>query len=103
MLVRYQAEDKPNTAQPTATQGVSALLQGSKSVLIPENTQRMARRKLRLVSDHQEDAVPTHGPHANGLGNGGCGGNHEAAEEELLPLNSNGLGEEWISLNGRHG
>ncbi|HEY1860914.1 MAG TPA: KamA family radical SAM protein [Gemmataceae bacterium] len=103
MLVRYQAEDKPNTAQPTATQGVSALLQGSKSVLIPENTQRMARRKLRLVSDHQEDAVPTHGPHANGLGSGCCGGNNEAAEEELLPLNSNGLGEEWITLNGRHG
>src|SRR5947199_5691007 len=42
MLVRYQAEDTPPTAQPTATRGVSALLQGSKSALIPENSERMA-------------------------------------------------------------
>ena len=46
MLVRYQAEDKPNTVQPTATRGVSSLLQGSKSVIMPENNERMARRKL---------------------------------------------------------
>ena len=43
MLVRYQAEDKPNTVQPTATRGVSSLLQGTKSVLMPENNERMAR------------------------------------------------------------
>ncbi|HJZ54142.1 MAG TPA: KamA family radical SAM protein, partial [Gemmataceae bacterium] len=36
MLIRYQAEDKPNTAQLTATRGVSGLLQGDKSALIPE-------------------------------------------------------------------
>ena len=29
MLVRYQAEDKPNTVQPTRTRGVSSLLQGT--------------------------------------------------------------------------
>src|SRR5438309_1311224 len=46
MLVRYQAEDKPNTVQPTATRGVSALLQGTKSALMPEHNERMARRAL---------------------------------------------------------
>src|SRR5437899_5533273 len=51
MLVRYQAEDKPNTAQPTATRGVSSLLQGSKSVIMPENNERMARRQLRLLTE----------------------------------------------------
>ncbi|HET6573406.1 MAG TPA: KamA family radical SAM protein [Fimbriiglobus sp.] len=52
LLIRYQAEDKPNTAQPTQTRGVSGLLQGSKSALIPEGTERMARRrKLQLVDE----------------------------------------------------
>src|SRR5215831_6068393 len=37
MLVRYQAEDKPNTVQPTKTRGVSSLLQGTKSAIIPEH------------------------------------------------------------------
>src|ERR1700674_3624257 len=44
MLVRYQAEDKVNTVRPTATRGVSALLQGTQSVIMPENSERMARR-----------------------------------------------------------
>src|ERR1700689_4254022 len=44
MLVRYQAEDKPATNQQTATRGVSSLLQGTKSALVPENSERMARR-----------------------------------------------------------
>ncbi len=51
LIVRYQAEDKPGTAQPTDTRGVSGLLQGDKSVLIPENNERMARRKPRVVRD----------------------------------------------------
>ena len=57
MLIRYQAEDKPNTAQPTPTQGVSALLQGTKTVLMPEDNERMARRRLSLhmVDDKHED------------------------------------------------
>ncbi len=48
MLVRYQAEDKPATIEPTATRGVSALIQGSQSVLMPANSERLARRRLRL-------------------------------------------------------
>ena len=50
MLVRYQAEDKPTTSTPTPTRGVSALLQGAKSVLIPEGTDRMQRRRKAAKS-----------------------------------------------------
>jgi lysine 2,3-aminomutase len=45
MLVRYQAEDKPATIRPTANRGVSQLIQGTKSVLLPENNERMTRRR----------------------------------------------------------
>src|SRR5438034_2089747 len=45
MLIRYQAEDKVATIKPTVSRGVSALLEGSQSALIPENTERMARRE----------------------------------------------------------
>jgi lysine 2,3-aminomutase len=74
MLVRYQAEDKPNTVQPTATRGVSALLQGTKSAIVPENNERLARRrKLHVVNNHCEDDVcASDGP--------------PAVEEELVPV-----------------
>jgi len=51
MLVRYQAEDKPPVgAMPTPTRGVSALLQGDKTQLLPEGNERMVRRrKLKMV------------------------------------------------------
>src|SRR5437660_1744154 len=58
MLVRYQAEDKPNTVQSTKTRGVSSLLQGTKSALIPENTERMNRRALHLLS-HEDQLKAT--------------------------------------------
>lgn len=45
LLVRYQAQDRPATIQTTATRGVSALLQGTNSALVPENSERIARRK----------------------------------------------------------
>jgi lysine 2,3-aminomutase len=72
MLVRYQAEDKPNTVQPTKTRGVSSLLQGSKSVLIPEHTERMARRQLHVLTQGEEEA------------SGDCC--HGEPVEELVPL-----------------
>jgi len=77
MLIRYQAEDKPNTVQPTRTRGVSALLQGPKTVLMPEDNERMARRRMSL---HMAD-----GPSA-ASGGGCCGGGqnghgHSSAEE----------------------
>lgn len=74
MLIRYQAEDKPATnGQTTKTRGVSGLLQGDKTALIPENNERMARRKPRVVRD-------------------GCGGGEAEAPEAsdtdrpILPL-----------------
>src|SRR5207237_5202019 len=55
MLVRYQAEDKPNSIRETATRGVSALLTGSKTALLPENTERMAlsRENLQLAKENE--------------------------------------------------
>ena len=72
MLIRYQAEDKPNTNDPTRTRGVSGLLQGDKTALIPHDNERMARRKPRVVRD-------------------GCGGDSEAGHDgdslrPILPL-----------------
>jgi lysine 2,3-aminomutase len=90
MLVRYQAEDKPNTAQRTATRGVSALLQGSKSALIPENSERMLRRReLNVITNAQADEETE---------NGCCGGNNGHAAHDH---NGNGNGahrKELLSL-----
>lgn len=94
MLVRYQAEDKPNTAKPTATRGVSALLQGSKSALIPENSERMARRELNVLTnppcDEREEDHHQHNGHSNGC----CNGSSNSHGEELLSLGvlANGCG-----------
>jgi lysine 2,3-aminomutase len=83
MLVRYQAEDKPTTVEPVATTGVSALLTGAQSALIPANNERLARRKLRVVNGRSKSAR-----------GGGCGAAAAPAEESpLLPLpviNANG-------------
>ena len=58
MLVRYQSEDKPSTIQRTATRGVSALIQGDKTNLLPEGNERMARRrKLTLSRDEATGCV----------------------------------------------
>src|SRR5246500_1253483 len=65
MLIRYQAEDKPNSVAPTTTRGISSLLQGTKSVIMPENNERMARRRLRVLSNHHENSS-NHNPPANG-------------------------------------
>ena len=55
MLVRYQAEDKPVTSQKTPTRGVSGLIQGDKTSLMPEGNERMARRrKLEVVEPSYE-------------------------------------------------
>jgi lysine 2,3-aminomutase len=45
MLVRYQAEDNPTTIVPTANRGVSQLIQGTQTALVPPNSERMARRR----------------------------------------------------------
>ncbi len=55
MLVRYQAEDKPPRVQPAQTRGISALMNGNKTVLIPEHNERMARRSLPVLDDLKND------------------------------------------------
>jgi lysine 2,3-aminomutase len=80
MLVRYQAEDKPHTVQPTKTRGVSSLLQGSKTLLVPEQNERMARRKLNLLHNQERTAHPNKRNH-------GCSSGNER-KEELVTLNS---------------
>jgi lysine 2,3-aminomutase len=82
-IVRYQAEDRPNTAEPTHTRGVSALLQGSKSALIPENSERMTRRRqLNVVTNGHDDD------------HGCCGGEEMVEDKKKKPLNvlANGCG-----------
>jgi lysine 2,3-aminomutase len=77
MLVRYQAEDKPSTIRPTANRGVSALLQGDRSVLVPENSERMARRKLNVLNNScEDDACATEAPPDS------------LPDEELVPVHS---------------
>jgi lysine 2,3-aminomutase len=63
MLIRYQAEDKPGSIHKTTTRGVSSLLQGTKSVLVPEDNERMARRRmsLEMVQDQADDRAAYHG------------------------------------------
>jgi lysine 2,3-aminomutase len=62
MLIRYQAEDKSASIRRTRTRGVSALLEGSATVLMPENNERMARRRmsLHMVGDAARAAHDSH-------------------------------------------
>jgi lysine 2,3-aminomutase len=48
MLVRYQAEDKPTTIEPTANRGVSQLIQGTKTAIVPRESERLERRRQYL-------------------------------------------------------
>ena len=57
-IVRYQAQDKPATVEPTVTRGVSSLLQGTRSVIVPEGSERMARRALRVLDNEPAATAP---------------------------------------------
>ncbi len=110
MLVRYQAEDKPNTVEPTRTRGVSALLQGTKSVLMPQDSERMARRRLHDEATHEPVTNGSPNGHTNGHRNGnGCGGGNGSQDggplDGLISLGvmrngTNGHAEELVALNG---
>jgi lysine 2,3-aminomutase len=105
LLVRYQAEDKAQTVRPTPTRGVSSLLQGTRSAIIPENSERMARRQLNVLTnnpttnghtEHEGHPNSEHNGHGNGCcgGNGASGSNGHVSVEDLLPLGvlANGCG-----------
>ena len=70
-LVRYQADGKPTSVNPTPTRGVSALLAGQKSVIVPEDSDHMKRRR-------------EHG-HGEGCGSG-PGDEPAEANGRLIPL-----------------
>lgn len=71
MVIRYQAEDKPaSAAATTRTRGVSGLLQGDKTCLVPEGNERMARRRQLTVIEGEA---------------GGCGETHPAAPTGSRP------------------
>ena len=51
MIVHYKPEDKKPTGRPARiNRGVSAVLEGTKPLLVPEGNEHMARRKLRKKS-----------------------------------------------------
>ena len=46
MIIRYQAEDKKTTTKPVANnRGVSNLVQGTRTALVPRENERLARRR----------------------------------------------------------
>ncbi len=95
MLVRYQAEDKPQTVKTTPTRGVSSLLQGTKTALIPENSERMARRQLNVIThlaDEDNHELISHTHEHNGHGNGCTNGNGHGKGLLSLPVLANGCG-----------
>ncbi|MSQ97458.1 MAG: KamA family radical SAM protein [Gemmataceae bacterium] len=51
MLVRYQAEDKSATIRPTANRGVSQLIQGTQTAIVPRESERLDRRRQYLQNE----------------------------------------------------
>ncbi len=92
MLIRYQAEDKPSTVEPTVTRGVSQLVQGTKTMLVPEHTERMDRRRKIKQGDKSRNGVVAkrNGTNHNGSHHNGKGKNSHLPEplykEELLAV-----------------
>jgi len=107
MLVRYQAEDRLAKTRPTHTCGVSNLLQGSQSAIIPQGNERMARRQLHLLRNDDANGRDYSLP--------GCDSDRSRNEpeysngqQELGPdADTAGLAEDWLALqgngNGSHG
>lgn len=94
MLVRYQAEDKPNTIKPTITRGVSSLVQGTRSAIIPEGNERHARRK--------KNAEPVESCGGEELPEGNDGAVQEGAKIALPVYAANGNGNGYKNGNGHH-
>ncbi len=83
MLIRYQAEDKPQTVQSTSTRGVSSLLQGTKTALVPENMERMARRR-RIILNKNAQATEASSHQAREARTNRTNGCHDSAPEPDL-------------------
>jgi lysine 2,3-aminomutase len=85
MLVRFRAEDKQPTIKQTATRGVSQLVQGTKTKLVPEDNEHMARRKRfkkmreAIKAEREAEAASC----GSGLGNGR---GKQVEREDLMSL-----------------
>ena len=81
MIVRYQAEDKPTTIKQTSNRGVSSLVQGTRTALVPRENERLARRRRNAALK----AISLQTVSADGEPSAGCGsgcGLHEAPTAE---------------------
>ena len=79
MLFRYAPEDKDGGQQTRyESLGVSSLLGGQRSMLMPEGNRRMARR--------QENAAMLPIAESNGCGNGHAHGNGHALDHEVVGI-----------------
>lgn len=62
MLIRYQAEDKQETIRPTANRGVSQLIDGTQTAIVPKDNERLERRRQylqnKVAADHCADDAP---------------------------------------------
>jgi hypothetical protein len=73
MLVRYQAEDKPTTIEPAeVNRGVSALVQGDRTAIVPPDSERLLRRRRKNLKTISLKSVET--PSCE---NAGCGSDKE--------------------------
>jgi len=94
MLIRYVAEDKPGQVQPTENKGVSGLLQGDRTALVPEGMERMARRRQHQAARAAaEPEIPVAtvadkpaGGRSNGQGNGKTNGKAKAQVAAGVPV-----------------
>jgi lysine 2,3-aminomutase len=93
MLIRYQAEDKSPTIKQTSTRGVSALLDGSKSALIPENNERMRRRELNVLNNE------AHVEEGECASESGCGSENDHTPTFRIPLDLAEVGSLRESCN----
>lgn len=95
MIVRYQAEDKP-TQEGTPSRGVSSLLQGQRTALIPENSERMQRRKKNARGAMELDVIENPTSEVAPEPGHGCSQNDSSdpLPNDILPLGirANGCG-----------
>ncbi len=82
LMVRYQAEDKETTIKQTTNRGVSALIQGSRTALVPRDNERLARRRRNAALKTIALTTVNEPAASEGCGSGGeC-----STAEELVPV-----------------
>jgi lysine 2,3-aminomutase len=77
MIIRYQAEDKAPTTRQTVNRGVSQLIQGTKTAIVPKESERLERRRQYLQNKRALKKQAEQG---------GCGGEEPKRREGLVAL-----------------